>query len=83
MQRHEEISWNASHRYLVLLLQDFLPQDLEPEPRQWLRQVNDLLTFLVLFRANIHTRITGDAGLDHQRLAIVPVGGMDQKKCFH
>jgi hypothetical protein len=38
--------------------------------------VSDLLTFLVMLRATIHTRITGDAGLDRQRLALVPVGGI-------
>lgn len=68
------------NRRLVMLLQDFLPQDLEPEPRQWLRQVSDLLTFLVLLRATIHTRITGDAGLDRQNLAIVPVGGIGSEE---
>lgn len=67
-------------RHLVMLLQDFLPQDLEPEHRQWLRQVSDLLTFLVLLRSTIHTRITGDAGLDRQHLAIVPVGGIGSEE---
>ena len=70
--------WKA--RRLVMLLPDFLPQDLEPEPRQWLRQVSDLLTFLVMLRATIHTRITGDAGLDRQQLAMVPVGGIGSEE---
>ncbi len=77
-QLHTDGDWKDRH--LVMLLQDFLPQDLEPEPRQWLRQVSDLLTFLVLLRSTIHTRITGDAGLDRQRLAIVPVGGIGSKE---
>lgn len=63
-------------RRLVMLLQDFLPQDAKPDPRQWLRQASDLLTFLVMLRATLHTRITGDAGLDKQKLAMVPVGGI-------
>jgi hypothetical protein len=67
---------DTKNRHLVMLLQDFLPQEEKPEPRQWLRQISDLLTFIVLLRATIHTRITGDAGLDKQRLAIVPVGNI-------
>ncbi|MCX7100916.1 MAG: hypothetical protein NTX38_05355 [Methylobacter sp.] len=63
-------------RRLVMLLQDFLPQDDVPERRQWLRQVSDLLTYLVMLRATIYTRIVGDAGLDKQNLAMVPVGGI-------
>jgi hypothetical protein len=77
-QLHTDGDWKD--RRLVMLLQDFLPQDLEPEPRQWLRQVSDLLTFLVLLRSTIHTRITGDAGLDRQHLAIVPVGGIGSEE---
>jgi hypothetical protein len=64
------------NRRLVMLLQDFIPQDKEPEPRQWLRQVSDLLTYLVMLRSTIYTRIIGDAGLDKQNLAMVPVGGI-------
>ena len=63
-------------RRLVMLLQDFLPQDDAPERRQWLRRVSDLLTYLVMLRATIYTRIVGDAGLDKQNLAMVPVGGI-------
>lgn len=77
-QVHIDGDWKDRH--LVMLLQDFLPQDIEPEPRQWLRQVGDLLTFLVLLRSTIHTRITGDAGLDRQHLAIVPVGGIGSEE---
>lgn len=64
------------NRRLVMLLQDFLPQEDAPEPRQWLRQVSDLLTYLVMLRATIYTRIVGDAGLDKQNLAMVPVGSI-------
>lgn len=63
-------------RRLVMLLQDFLPQNDSFELRQWLRQVSDLLTYLVMLRATIYTRIAGDAGLDKQNLAMVPVGGI-------
>jgi hypothetical protein len=65
------------NRRLVLLLQDYLPHDVDVEPRQWLRQVTDLLTFLVMVRSTIHTRITGDAGLERQKIALVPVGGIE------
>lgn len=68
------------NRRLVLLLQDFLPQDAAPEPRLWLRRISDLLTFLVMLRASLHTRITGDAGLDRQCLALVPVGGIGSEE---
>jgi len=66
-------------RRLVMLLQDFVAvprRDDRPDPRQWLRRVSDLLTFLVMLRSTIHTRITGDAGLDRRRIALVPVGGI-------
>lgn len=68
------------NRRLVMLLQDFMPEGGEPEPRLWLRQVSDLLTFLVMLRAAIYTRITGDAGLDRQPLALVPVGGIGSEE---
>jgi hypothetical protein len=61
-------------RRLVMLLQDFLPEGDEQDLRQWLRQVSDLLTYMVMLRSTIYTRITGDAGLDKQSLAMVPVG---------
>jgi hypothetical protein len=72
--RKDDGDWKS--RRLVMLLQDFLPQDDTPEPRQWLRQVSDLLTYLVMLRSTIYTRIIGDAGLDRQNLAMVPVGGI-------
>jgi hypothetical protein len=59
-----------------MLLQDFLPtKEDAPDARQWLRQISDLLTYLVMLRATIYTRITGDAGLVRQ-LALIPVGGI-------
>jgi hypothetical protein len=70
----EDGDWK--NRRLVMLLQDFLPQNDALELRQWLRQVSDLLTYTVMLRATIYTRITGDAGLDKQNLAMVPVGGI-------
>ena len=74
----EDGDWK--NRRLVMMLQDFLPQDEIPEPRQWLRQVSDLLTYLVMLRATIYTRIVGDAGLDKQNLAMVPVGGIGSEE---
>jgi hypothetical protein len=71
---HASGDWKDRH--LTFLVQDFLPVDTEPDPRQWLRRVTDLLTFLVMLRATVHTRICGDAALDKQRLALVPVGGI-------
>jgi len=64
-------------RKLVMLLQDFLIYDEDGiDKRQWLRQVSDLLTYLVMIRSTIYSRITGDAGLEKQQLSIVPVGGI-------
>lgn len=59
-------------RRLVLVLQDFILQD--QDERQWLRRISDLLTFLVIIRATIYTRVTGDAGLENKNLSIMPVG---------
>ncbi|CAK0765045.1 Helicase [Gammaproteobacteria bacterium] len=61
-------------RRLVLVLQDFILQD--QDERQWLRRISDLLTFLVIIRATIYTRVTGDAGLENKNLSIVPVGSV-------
>jgi len=71
----EDGDWKDRH--LVMLLQDFLAEDDAIELRQWLRQVSDLLTYLVMLRATIYTRIMGDGGLDKQNLALVPVGGIE------
>lgn len=61
-------------RRLVLLLQDFVLADEPIDDRQWLRRTIDLVSALVLLRATLLTRITGDAGIPGQRAAVVPVG---------
>lgn len=68
--------WNGDvvDRRIVLLLQDFVLADEPIDNRQWLRRTIDLLSALVLLRATILTRITGDAGISGQRAAVVPVG---------
>ena len=63
-------------RRLVLLLQDFVIADEEIDQRQWLRRTVDLLSALVLLRATLLTRMTGDAGIPGQQMAVVPVGRM-------
>lgn len=61
-------------RRLVMLIDDYRVESKEtPDPLHWLRHSIDLLTLLVMLRATIFTRITGDAGL-RQPLALVPVG---------
>ncbi len=74
-----EVSGDKVPRTLVMLVDDFLVHEEELDRRQWLRQSLDLMTLLVMLRATIHTRITGDAGL-RQSLALVPVGsvGVDE-----
>ncbi len=69
----EEVSGDKIPRTLVMLVDDFLVHEDELDRRQWLRQSLDLMTLLVMLRATIFTRITGDAGL-RQSLALVPVG---------
>ncbi len=62
-------------RELVMLVDDFLPQEeLQEDPRIWLRRASDLLTLVLMLRGTIHTRIKGDAALPGKDLAIVPVG---------
>ncbi len=65
-------------RTLTFWIDDYFvrdPKEADAERRaRWWRHVIDLLTFLVLLRATVLTRITGDAGLARQRLAVVPVG---------
>ena len=74
-----EKSGDHTPRKLVMLIDDFLVHEEQMDKRQWLRQSLDLLTLLVMLRATIYTRITGDAGL-RQSLALVPVGavGLDE-----
>lgn len=75
----EHVSGDNVPRRLVMLVDDYLLEDEDRDPRQWLRQSIDLMTLLVMLRATILTRITGDAGL-RQSLALVPVGavGLDE-----
>lgn len=75
----EEVSGDNVPRHLVMLVDDFLIHEEVLDKRQWLRQSLDLMTLLVMLRATIFTRITGDAGL-RQSLALVPVGavGLDE-----
>jgi hypothetical protein len=61
-------------RRLIMLLDDFVVADGAIDDRQWLRRTLDLLSALLLLRATLLTRVTGDAGLRKQRAAIVPVG---------
>lgn len=71
----EEVSGDNVPRQLVMMVDDFIVGDGPSDKRQWLRQSLDLLTLLVMLRATIFTRITGDAGL-RQPLALVPVGAV-------
>jgi hypothetical protein len=71
-----EVSGDNVPRQLVMLVDDFMLETPEGlDKRQWLRQSMDLMTLLVMLRATIHTRITGDAAL-RQPLALVPVGAV-------
>mgnify|MGYP000453742054 FL=1 len=69
------VSGDNVPRQLVMMVDDFIFGDGPTDKRQWLRQSLDLLTLLVMLRATIYTRITGDAGL-RQPLALVPVGAV-------
>ncbi|HCS90491.1 MAG: helicase [Thiohalocapsa sp. PB-PSB1] len=67
-------SGDDSPRRLTLLIDDWLPTELDASDRRaWLRRVSDLLTLVMMLRATILTRITGDAGL-RRPLSLVPVG---------
>jgi hypothetical protein len=69
------VSGDNVARQLVMVVDDYIVGDGPTDKRQWLRQSLDLLTLLVMLRATIYTRITGDAGL-RQPLALVPVGAV-------
>lgn len=69
------VSGDRVPRRLVMVVDDYLMSYEDMDPRQWLRQSIDLMTLLVMLRATILTRITGDAGL-RQSLALVPVGAV-------
>jgi len=68
------VDGDALDRRIVLLIQDFVVTDEPIDDRAWLRRKIDLISALVLVRATLLTRITGDAGIVRQRAAIVPVG---------
>lgn len=71
-----DVSGDDVPRQLVMLIDDFVMESPEgQDKRQWLRQSMDLMTLLVMLRATIYTRITGDAAL-RQPLALVPVGAV-------
>ncbi|WP_332747621.1 hypothetical protein [Hydrogenophaga sp.] len=70
-----KVSGDRIPRHLVFLVDDYVVSEGELDKRQWLRQSLDLMTLLVMLRATIYTRITGDAGLK-QPLALVPVGAV-------
>lgn len=73
-ETNEERSGDDSPRRLTLLVDDWLPVELDTEDRRiWLQRVSDLLTLVMMLRSTVLTRITGDAGL-HEPLALVPVG---------
>jgi hypothetical protein len=71
---------DALDRRIVLILQDFVPDDEDLDNRRWLRRTIDLVSALVLLRATVLTRITGDAGIPGQRAAVVPVGRIGQEE---
>ncbi len=68
------IDGDRLNRRIVLLLQDFVVADEPIDDRTWLRRKVDLISALVLLRATLLTRITGDADIPGQRAAVVPVG---------
>ncbi|GBE90600.1 helicase C-terminal domain-containing protein [Nostoc cycadae] len=75
------VSGDNKARRLVMLINDFIieREDIDPK-RLWLRQSSDLLTLLVMLRSTIHTRIKGDAGLNKNRIAFVPVGSVGDEE---
>jgi hypothetical protein len=76
----QQVSGDHACRRLVMLINDFLVHEEQRDQRQWLRQATDLLTLLVMLRAILYTRITGDAGMKRQRLALVPVGAVGMEE---
>lgn len=71
----QKVSGDYKARRLVMLINDFMiTEGSGDRDRRWLRQSTDLLTLLLMLRSTIHTRIKGDAGLQRQRIAFVPVG---------
>jgi len=74
--RGQTLGTDGDHldRRVVLVLQDFIVADEPVDDRSWLRRKIDLISALVLLRATLLTRITGDAGIPRQQAAVVPVG---------
>ena len=68
-----EINGDVMPRTLVFTIDDFIFSEEAVDERQWLTNSLNLMTLLVMLRATVFTRITGDAGL-MQPLALVPVG---------
>lgn len=74
---NERVNCDDLPRELVLLIDDFMLEDDQvDDPRLWLHRTSDLLTLVMMLRATILTRITGDSGLRSKKLALVPVGNI-------
>ncbi|MCA1601970.1 MAG: helicase [Acidobacteria bacterium] len=71
----EKRSGDEVPRKLVMLVDDFMAEEeLNEDPRSWVRRASDIVTLLLMLRSTIHTRIKGDAGLPGKDIALVPVG---------
>lgn len=71
----ERASGDQFPRVLTMLVDDFVAdEELEEDPRSWVRRASDVLTLVMMLRSTVYTRIKGDAGLPGKDLALVPVG---------
>jgi hypothetical protein len=71
----EKRSGDGVPRKLIMLVDDFMAEEeLDEDPRSWVRRASDILTLMLMLRSTIHTRIKGDAGLPGKDIALVPVG---------
>jgi hypothetical protein len=71
----EKRSGDEVPRKLVMLVDDFMAEEeLNEDPRSWVRRASDIVTLVLMLRSTIHTRIKGDAGLPGKDMALVPVG---------
>ena len=71
----ERASGDQLPRVLTMLVDDFVAdEELDADPRSWVRRASDVLTLVMMLRSTIYTRIKGDAGLPGKDLALVPVG---------
>ncbi len=86
-EKGENVSGDNCDRRLILLINDFFfrsPEIARDElARQWLRKSSDLFSLLLMLRSTIYTRIMGDAGLEKQNIAFVPVGGTGEDEMLH